>query len=92
MLERRSEHPFKLCSELNHHSLGPANPSQSCLRNAVSLFRVVERELEWRRNRGQLEGFDSLKVFRPTIAVGAEQPLEDQSLMADYFRASSKNS
>ncbi|KAH0538637.1 hypothetical protein FGG08_004774 [Glutinoglossum americanum] len=60
---------------------------QNCLRNAVSMFHVIEKELEWRRNRGQLEGFDSLKVFKPIVAVGAEQPLEDQLLMADYFRA-----
>jgi hypothetical protein len=53
------------------------------------MFRVIDKELEWRRNRGQLEGFNSLKVFKPIIAVGAEQPLEDQLLMADYFRASS---
>ena len=55
------------------------------------MFHVIEKELEWRRNRGQLEGFDTLKAFKPVIAVGAEHPLEDQLLMADYFRASSSN-
>ncbi|KAH0555952.1 hypothetical protein GP486_006102 [Trichoglossum hirsutum] len=58
---------------------------QCCVRNAVALFHVIEKELEWRRNRGQLEGFDSLKAFRPIIAVGAERPLEDQLLLADFF-------
>jgi hypothetical protein len=52
------------------------------------MFHVIEKELEWRRNRGQLEGFDTLKTFKPIVAVGAEQPLEDQLLIADYFRAS----
>ncbi|KAI9767208.1 MAG: hypothetical protein M1840_005808 [Geoglossum simile] len=61
---------------------------QNCLRNAVSMLHVIEKELEWRRNRGQLEGFDTLKTFKPIIAVGAEQPLEDQLLMADYFHGS----
>ncbi|KAI9782907.1 MAG: hypothetical protein M1839_004382 [Geoglossum umbratile] len=61
---------------------------QNCLRNAVSMLHIVYRELEWRRNRGQLEGFDSLKTFKPIVAIGAEKPLEDQLLLADYFHGS----
>lgn len=52
----------------------------------VALFHVLEKEMEWRRGRGQLEGFDCMKSSKPLVAVGAEHPLEDEILMADYFR------
>ena len=58
----------------------------SCLRNAVSMFHVIERELEWRRNNGLKEGFETLKACKPIIAVGADGPLDSQSVLADYFR------
>jgi hypothetical protein len=47
---------------------------------------VIEKELEWRRQRGQLEGFGTMKSSKPIVAVGADHPLEDEMLMADYFR------
>ena len=56
------------------------------MKNVVALFHVVEKELAWRKARGQLEGFDCMKTFNPIVAVGAEHPLEDELLMADYFR------
>lgn len=34
------------------------------------------------------QGFDSLKTFRPIVAVGPEKPLGDQLMMADFFRMS----
>ncbi len=52
----------------------------------MALFHVLEKELGWRKARGQLEGYDSLKAFKPIVAVGADHPLEDEILMADYFR------
>ncbi|KAF4632417.1 hypothetical protein G7Y89_g5709 [Cudoniella acicularis] len=58
---------------------------QSCLRNVVALFHVIEKELEWRRARGQLEGFGAMLSSKPLVAVGADHPLEDELLMADYF-------
>ncbi|KAI9734145.1 MAG: hypothetical protein M1818_006650 [Claussenomyces sp. TS43310] len=58
---------------------------QSCLKNAVALFHVLDKELAWRKARGQLEGFDTLRAFKPIVAVGADHPLEDEMLMADYF-------
>jgi inosine-uridine nucleoside N-ribohydrolase len=58
---------------------------QSCLRNVVALFHVVEKEMEWRRARGQLEGFGCMLSSKPIVAVGADHPLEDEILMADYF-------
>lgn len=58
----------------------------SCLRNAVSMFHILERETEWRRQNGRPEGFGAMRACRPVIAVGAEDPLEDQKMLADYFR------
>ena len=57
-----------------------------CLRNVVALFHVIEKDLEWRRARGQLEGFEAMRSSKPLVAVGADHPLEDEMLMADYFR------
>ena len=62
----------------------------SCLRNVVSMFHVIENEMAWRRDHGLPEGFDTLKRSKPTVAVGAEKPLGDQSILADYFRMSEK--
>ena len=56
-----------------------------CLRNVVSLFHITEKELEWRRNSGHPEGFETLKRFRPSVAIGAEAPLADQLMLADHF-------
>jgi len=58
---------------------------QSCLRNVVALFHVIEKELEWRKARGQLAGFGTMLASKPIVAVGADHPLEDELLMADYF-------
>lgn len=58
----------------------------SCLRNVVSLFHVLEKELAWRKEAGRPIGFDTLRNTKPIVAVGAEHPLEDETLMADYFR------
>lgn len=52
----------------------------------MALFHVIEKELEWRRGRGQLEGFETMQTSKPIVAVGADHPLEDEILMADYFR------
>lgn len=32
------------------------------------------------------EGFETLKRCKPIVAVGAEEPLGGQVLMADYYR------
>lgn len=50
------------------------------------MFHILEREMQWRRENGRPEGFGSLKASRPILAVGAEDPLEDQKMLADYFR------
>ncbi|KAJ5985819.1 hypothetical protein N7499_007889 [Penicillium canescens] len=58
---------------------------KNCLRNAVSMFHIIEQEMQWRRENGRPEGFGALRAHRPIIAVGAENPLEDQKMLADYF-------
>lgn len=52
----------------------------------VALFHVIEKELEWRRAHGKFEGFGAMHASQPIVAVGADHPLEDEMLMADYFR------
>ncbi|CAG8982743.1 hypothetical protein HYALB_00001024 [Hymenoscyphus albidus] len=59
--------------------------AQSCLRNVVALFHIIEKEMDWRRARGQAEGFEAMTSSKPLVAVGADHPLEDELLMADYF-------
>jgi hypothetical protein len=50
------------------------------------MFHIIEQEMQWRREKGRPEGFGALRAHRPIIAVGAENPLEDQKMLADYFR------
>lgn len=58
----------------------------NCLRNAVSLFHMLEKEIAWRSKNGKEVGFETLRKSKPIVAVGAEEPLADQLMMADYFR------
>lgn len=50
------------------------------------MFHILEREMKWRREQGRPEGFGTLRAAPPIVAVGAEDPLEDQKMLADYFR------
>ena len=50
------------------------------------MFHVIEKEIRWRDDNGRAQGFESLRKFKPIVAVGAERPLADQIVMADYFR------
>ncbi|OJI97357.1 hypothetical protein ASPVEDRAFT_49379 [Aspergillus versicolor CBS 583.65] len=58
---------------------------KSCLRNVVSMFHILEKEMQWRREQGKPEGFDTLRAHPPLVALGAEDPLDDQKMLADYF-------
>jgi inosine-uridine nucleoside N-ribohydrolase len=60
----------------------------NCLRNVVSLFHHIEKEIEWRKVNGRPVGFEALTKTKPLVAVGPEHPLADEMLMADYFRES----
>lgn len=57
-----------------------------CLRNVVHMFHHIHEEMRWRQGRGLPAGFGALLAARPLVAIGAEQPLADGMLMADYFR------
>lgn len=50
------------------------------------MFHVLEKELAWRKSTGRTEGFEAMKASKPIVAVGAEHPLLEEQLMADYFR------
>lgn len=50
------------------------------------MFHVIEKEMLWRRSHGLPEGFDAMKNVKPIVAVGADKPLGDQIMLADYFR------
>ncbi|KAL9009448.1 MAG: hypothetical protein Q9173_005523 [Seirophora scorigena] len=58
---------------------------QNCLRNAVSMFRVIEKERQWRKEHGRLDGFDALKHAKPIVAVGADEPLGGERMKAAYY-------
>ncbi|KAH7328972.1 putative nucleoside hydrolase [Stachybotrys elegans] len=63
-------------------------PLQSALKNVVAMFHVLEKELAWRKAAGKPEGFEAMKASKPIVAVGAEHPLLEEVLMADYFHGS----
>ncbi|KAI5284139.1 hypothetical protein KEM55_001196, partial [Ascosphaera atra] len=61
-------------------------PVRQALENAVSMFHIIERERQWRREQGRPEGFDSMRTFKPVLAVGADGPfLQEDAVIADYF-------
>ncbi|RVX67895.1 hypothetical protein B0A52_08500 [Exophiala mesophila] len=57
---------------------------RSCLRNVVAVFHVLEKELAWRREKNLPEGFEGIRHFKPIVAIGAEEPLQDQ-IESDFF-------
>ena len=69
--------------------ISPCNSSSDihcrCLRNVVALFHVLEKEMAWREANGKAT-YDSLRTYKPIVAVGAEHALEDEELVADHFR------
>ncbi|KAL5389364.1 hypothetical protein PMIN03_009451 [Paraphaeosphaeria minitans] len=58
---------------------------QNCLRNVVTLFHYIEKEKAWRRGNGRPEGFEGLAARKPIVAVGAEEPLAEHMMVADFF-------
>ncbi|RMZ88067.1 hypothetical protein DV736_g4702, partial [Chaetothyriales sp. CBS 134916] len=59
---------------------------QSCLRNVVSVFHILNQELAWRKSHNLKPGFEGITKFKPLVAVGADAPLEDAPTeSADYF-------
>ncbi|KAL5092440.1 hypothetical protein Trisim1_001693 [Trichoderma cf. simile WF8] len=58
---------------------------RSCLRNALALFHVIEKELEWRKSTGRSEGFEVMKSHKPIVALGADRPLQDEIATAEHI-------
>ena len=58
---------------------------RSCLRNAVAVFHILEKELAWRRANDLPSGYDGITKFKPLVAIGADRPLQDRIESADYF-------
>ena len=51
----------------------------------MTLFHYIEKEKAWRRENGRPEGFDALAGKKPIVAVGAEEPLAEHMMVADFF-------
>ncbi|KAI4112984.1 MAG: hypothetical protein LQ338_008246 [Usnochroma carphineum] len=49
------------------------------------MFHVIEKEVQWRKDHGRPEGFDTLKKSKPIVAVGADEPLGGERLRAVYY-------
>ncbi|CAI9633500.1 unnamed protein product [Alternaria burnsii] len=58
---------------------------KNCLRNVVTLFHYIEKERAWRKEIGRPEGFETLNARKPIVAVGAEEPLAEHMMVADFF-------
>ena len=58
---------------------------RSCLRNVVAIFHILEKELKWREDHGRPLGFEGITKFKPIVAIGAAEPLQDKIESADYF-------
>ncbi|KAI4917423.1 hypothetical protein J4E85_009942 [Alternaria conjuncta] len=58
---------------------------KNCLRNVVTLFHYIEKERAWRKDNGRPEGFETLSARKPIVAVGAEEPLAEHMMVADFF-------
>lgn len=58
---------------------------RSCLRNAVAIFHILEKELKWREEQGRPLGFEGITKYKPLVAIGADEPLQDTIESADYF-------
>ncbi|KAI9670613.1 MAG: hypothetical protein M1831_005833 [Alyxoria varia] len=60
---------------------------QNCLKNVMSTFHAINREQEWRQQNDRPRGFEALEAAPPIVALGADKPVQDQIIMADFFHA-----
>ena len=63
---------------------------RSCLKNVMGMFHVLDKEMEWRKAQGKPLGFDSLRAYKPIVAIGPEHALEEEILMEDGFRKTAR--
>ena len=71
---------------MKNHGFFTCLPLSSCLRNVVSMFHVIEKEMQWRKENGLPEGFEMLKRSKPIVAVGEDEPIGGERMKAAYFR------
>ncbi len=50
------------------------------------MFHVIENEIQWRKDHGRPEGFDTLRRSKPIVAVGEDEPLGGERMKAAYYR------
>lgn len=56
-----------------------------CLKNVVAMFHVLDKEMEWRKANGKPLKYESLRTYKPVVAIGAEHALEEETLREDGF-------
>lgn len=56
-----------------------------CLRNVIAMFHILAKEIEWREKQGIPNAYQGVTAYKPIVAIGASQPLHDQTGNADYF-------
>lgn len=62
---------------------------EDCLRNIVSLFHHVDKEIAWRESVGKRVGFETLlQSEKPVVAIGPKHPLVENATMAELFGGS----
>lgn len=58
---------------------------RQCLKNVIAMFHVLDKEMEWRKATGKPLGYESLRTYKPIVAIGAEHALEEETLREDGF-------
>ena len=56
----------------------------TCLRNIITLFQTLEKEVAFRRINSLPEKLDGITKFKPLVAIGSDEPLLDP-LESDFF-------
>ena len=58
---------------------------RACLRNIVAIFHILDQEIQWRKANNLPAGFEGVTAYKPIVAIGANEPLQDKGENADYF-------
>ena len=62
---------------------------QNCLRNIISLFHYVNKEIAWGKSIGRSLGFETLLCSNPVVvAIGPQESLAENVAMVDFFSKS----
>lgn len=60
---------------------------RTCLRNVVTIFHILDKEIKWRKANGLPAGYEGVTAYKPLVAIGADEPLHEVTGPdnADYF-------